>query len=157
PRLLQSVISYLKQHPHVTWQEHCKITQLNIQQGWVTSVSSESGQHFQADQFVIATGAWSAGWSEQLGCEIPVQPVQGERLLSKTPESSLARMCMSKVMYLNRRRGGHVGCGFSMRQVGFDTSPSAEIRQDILQPCLEMVQELADFPPVNQRGALRPT
>ncbi len=157
PRLLQSVISYLKQHPHVTWQEHCKITQLNIQQGWVTSVSSESGQHFQADQFVIATGAWSAGWSEQLGCEIPVQPVQGQMLLFKTPENWLPSMCMNKVMYLIPRRDGHVVCGSSMRQVGFDTSPSAEIRQDILQACLEMVPELADFPLVKQWAGLRPS
>lgn len=157
PRLLQSVISYLKQHPHVTWQEHCKITQLNIQQGWVTSVSSESGQHFQADQFVIATGAWSAGWSEQLGCEIPVQPVQGQMLLFKTPENWLPSMCMNKVMYLIPRRDGHVVCGSSMRQVSFDTSPSAEIRQDILQACLEMVPELADFPLVKQWAGLRPS
>ena len=58
-------------------------------------------------------------------------------------------MCMNKVMYLIPRRDGHVLCGSSMRQVGFDTSPSAEIRQDILEACLEMVPELADFPIVN--------
>lgn len=157
PRLLQSLISYLKQHPRVTWQEHCKITQLNIQQGRVNSVSSASGQQFQADQFVIATGAWSAGWSEQLGFEIPVQPVQGQMLLFKTPENWLPSMCMNKVMYLIPRRDGHVVCGSSMRQAGFDTSPSAEIRQDILQACLDMVPELAEFPIVKQWAGLRPS
>ena len=35
PRLLQSIIRYLKQHPRVTWQEDCKITRLNLQQGCV--------------------------------------------------------------------------------------------------------------------------
>ena len=157
PRLLQSLISYLKQHPRVTWQENCKITRLNIQQSCVKSIVDKNGQVFQADQFVIATGAWSQYWSQQLGLEIPVQPVQGQMLLFKTPENWLPTMCMNKVMYLIPRPDGHVVCGSSMRQVGFDTSPSAEIRQDILQACIGMVPELANFPLVKQWAGLRPS
>ncbi|WP_216936432.1 MULTISPECIES: glycine oxidase ThiO [unclassified Acinetobacter] len=157
PRLLQSIISYLKQHPRVTWQEDCKITRLNIQQGQLKNISDEKGHIFQADQFVFTTGAWSQRWSEQLDLEIPVQPVQGQMLLFKTPENWLSTMCMNKVMYLIPRQDGHVLCGSSMRQVGFDTSPSADIRQDILQACLEMVPELADFPLVKQWAGLRPS
>lgn len=157
PRLLQSIIHYLKQHPRVTWQEDCKITRLNIQQGCVKSISDEHSQVFQADQYVFTTGAWSQHWSQQLGLEIPVQPVQGQMLLFKTPENWLPTMCMHKVMYLIPRQDGHVLCGSSMRQVGFNTSPSAEIRQDILQACIEMVPELADFPLVKQWAGLRPS
>ena len=157
PRLLQSIVAYLKQHPRVSWQEHCKISRLTIQQGRVKNISSENGRSFKADQFVIATGAWSAHWSEQLGLEIPVQPVQGQMLLFKTSENWLPTMCMNKVMYLIPRRDGHVLCGSSMRQVGFDTSPSAEIRQDILTACLEMVPELANFALVKQWAGLRPS
>lgn len=157
PRLLQSLISYLKQHPRVTWQENCKITRLNIQQSCVKSIVDKNGQVFQADQFVIATGAWSQHWSQQLGLEIPVQPVQGQMLLFKTPENWMPTMCMHKVMYLIPRQDGHVLCGSSMRQVGFNTSPSSEIRQDILQACIEMVPELADFPLVKQWAGLRPS
>lgn len=157
PRLLQSIIRYLKHHPRVTWQEDCKITRLNIQQGCVKSISDEHSQVFQADQYVFTTGAWSQHWSQQLGLEIPVQPVQGQMLLFKTPENWLPTMCMHKVMYLIPRQDGHVLCGSSMRQVGFDTSPSSEIRQDILQACIEMVPELADFPLVKQWAGLRPS
>lgn len=157
PRLLQSIIRYLKHHPRVTWQEDCKITRLNIQQGRVKSISDEHGRLFQADQYVFTTGAWSQYWSQQLGLEIPVQPVQGQMLLFKTPENWLPTMCMNKVMYLIPRPDGHVLCGSSMRQVGFDTSPSSEIRQDILQACIEMVPELADFPLVKQWAGLRPS
>lgn len=157
PRLLQSIIRYLKHHPRVTWQEDCKITRLNIQQGCVNSISDEHGRLFQADQYVFTTGTWSQYWSQQLGLEIPVQPVQGQMLLFKTPENWLPTMCMHKVMYLIPRQDGHVLCGSSMRQVGFDTSPSSEIRQDILQACIEMVPELADFPLVKQWAGLRPS
>lgn len=157
PRLLQSIVSYLKPHPRVSWQEHCKISQLNIRQGRVQSLSTENGLSFKADQVVIATGAWSAHWSEQLGLKIPVQPVQGQMLLFKTPENWLPTMCMNQVMYLIPRRDGHVICGSSMRQVGFDTSPSAEIRENILAACLEMVPELANFPLLKQWAGLRPS
>ncbi|RDC52503.1 glycine oxidase ThiO [Acinetobacter sp. RIT592] len=157
PRLLQSIIRYLRHHPRVTWQEDCKITRLNIQQGCVKSISDEHGRIFQADQYVFTTGAWSQYWSQQLGLEIPVQPVQGQMLLFKTPENWLPTMCMNKVMYLIPRPDGHVLCGSSMRQVGFDTSPSSKIRQDILQACIEMVPELGDFPLVKQWAGLRPS
>ena len=157
PRLLQSIVAYLKQHPRVSWQEHCKISQLHFKADRLDRIQSESGQYFQADQFVFTTGAWSQSWSEQLHLEIPVQPVQGQMLLFKTPQDWLPTMCMNKVMYLIPRRDGHVLCGSSMRQVGFDTSPSAEIRQDILQACFEMVPELADFPLVTQWAGLRPS
>lgn len=157
PRLLQSIIRYLKHHPRVTWQEDCKITRLNIQQGRIKNISDENGHIFQADQYVFTTGAWSQYWSQQLHLDIPVQPVQGQMLLFKTPENWLPTMCMNKVMYLIPRQDGHILCGSSMRQIGFDTSPSAEIRQDILQACIEMVPELADFPLVKQWAGLRPS
>jgi glycine oxidase len=157
PRLLQSIIRYLKQHPRVTWQEDCKITRLNIQQGRIKNISDENGHIFQADQYVFTTGAWSQYWSQQLHLDIPVQPVQGQMLLFKTPENWLPTMCMNKVMYLIPRQDGHILCGSSMRQIGFDTSPSSEIRQDILQACIEMVPELADFPLVKQWAGLRPS
>ena len=157
PRLLQSIVAYLKQHPRVSWQEHCKISQLHFQANRLDRIQSESGQYFQADQFAFTTGAWSQYWSKHFDLEIPVQPVQGQMLLFKTPQDWLPTMCMNKVMYLIPRRDGHVLCGSSMRQVGFDTSPSTEIRQDILQACFEMVPELADFPLVTQWAGLRPS
>jgi glycine oxidase len=157
PRLLQSITAYLKQHPQVELIEHCAIQQLNIVNGKVQSVSDQNHQRYCADQFVIATGAWSQMWSPQLEIQIPVQPVQGQMLLFKTPKNWLPTMCMNKVMYLIPRADGHVVCGSSMAHCGFDTTPNTATRHTILEACLEMVPELANYPIVKQWAGLRPS
>ncbi|OTG67939.1 D-amino-acid oxidase [Acinetobacter sp. ANC 4470] len=157
PRLLQSITTYLKQHPQVEFIEHCPIEQFNIANGKVQSVDSQNSQTYFADQFVITTGAWSKLWSEQLDLDIPVQPVQGQMVLFKTPENWLPTMCMNNVMYLIPRVDGHVVCGSSMANCGFDTTPTAATQQMILEACFEMVPELAAFPMVKQWAGLRPS
>lgn len=156
PRLLQSLTQYLKQHPKVQFFEHCPIQQFQLQGDHAQAIQSADGQLHHADHFIVTTGAWSQQWAAQLGLSIPVQPVQGQMLLFKTPAQWLPTMCMNKVMYLIPRCDGHVLCGSSMRQVGFDTRPDPQIKQDILSACLEMVPELAQFPIVKQWAGLRP-
>lgn len=157
PRLLQSLKAYLQQHPQVKIYEHSPVTQLNIQQDRLSSIATANGQHHTADQFVLATGAWSAQWSEQLEIKIPVAPVQGQMLLFKTPKEWLPTMCMNKVMYLIPRQDGHIVCGSSMQQCGFDTQTTAETLAHIKASCLEMVPELTEFPIVKSWAGLRPS
>ncbi len=156
PRLLQSITAYLKQHPQVEFIEHCPIEHFNIANGKVQSVCAQNGKAYDADQFVISTGAWSKHWSEQLELVIPVHPVQGQMVLFKTPENWLPTMCMNDVMYLIPRLDGHVVCGSSMADCGFDTTPTASTTQKILEACFEMVPELAQFPIEKQWAGLRP-
>lgn len=157
PRLLKSLITYLKQHPNVEVFENTWIEKFNIHNQHIQSIQTSSGQHFAADQFVIATGAWSNCWSQQLQLSIPVEPVQGQMMLFKTPENWLPTMCMNKVMYLIPRMDGHVVCGSSMQHIGFDQRPSVQTQQNIYKACVEMVPELADFPIVKQWAGLRPS
>lgn len=156
PRLLQSIEQYLKQHPNVQFYQHTEIEHLDIENDQIKSIKSKSGQNYYADQFVIATGAWSAKWAEQLELSIPVQPVQGQMVLFKTPPNWLPTMCMNKVMYLIPRMDGHIVCGSSVAHVGFNTEPTVQTKQDILAACFEMVPELANFPIEKQWAGLRP-
>lgn len=156
PRLLQSITTYLKQHPQVEFVEYCPIEQFNMLNGKVQSIAAKNGKTYEADQFVITTGAWSQHWSEQLEMEIPVYPVQGQMVLFKTPANWLPTMCMNDVMYLIPRLDGHVVCGSSMADCGFDTTPTASTTQKILEACFEMVPELAQFPIEKQWAGLRP-
>ncbi len=156
PRLLQSIIHYLKQHPHVRWLEHTPVRKIKIGSAQIDAVQTEQGDWIAADQFVFSTGAWSAQWSLQLKRDIPVHPVQGQMVLFKTPEHWLPTMCMNQVMYLIPRQDGYIVCGSSMREVGFSTTPAVEIRQKILDASFEMVPELAEFPIVQEWAGLRP-
>lgn len=157
PRLLQSIMAYLKQHPLVHFFEHRPVVKLHIQQHQIGYVLDESGIKIEADQFVIATGAWSQHWSQQLDLDIPVHPVQGQMVLFKTPAQWLPTMCMNNVMYLIPRQDGHIVCGSSMAHCGFNTLPDSKTKQNIIDACLEMVPELAQFPIVKQWAGLRPS
>ena len=106
PRLLQSLISYLKQHPFVRFFEHCPIDQLIVKNKTVHGIQTSNGQVFHADHVVLTSGAWSQYWEEHIHRQIPVQPIQGQMLLFKTPENWLPTMCMNRVMYLIPRQDG---------------------------------------------------
>lgn len=157
PRLLQSISHYLKNHPHVIWHEHAQVRQLNSQFNHLNSAELSNGQYIKADHFIFSTGAWSARWSASFQLEIPVRPIQGQMLLFKTPTNWLPTMCMNKVMYLIPRKDGHIVCGSSMRDLGFDTTPDPHIRNKILEASIEMVPELANFPIVQEWAGLRPS
>ena len=157
PRLLKSLITYLKQNPNAEVIENTWIEKFNLQNNQIQSIQTSNGQHFAADQFVMTTGAWSNTWSTQLKCSIPVEPVQGQMLLFKTPKNWLPTMCMNNVMYLIPRMDGHVVCGSSMNHLGFDQRPSIQTQQNIYRACTEMVPELANFPIVKQWAGLRPS
>ena len=157
PRLLKSIITYLKQHPKVKLYENTWIDHFDIKNNKINSILSTQGQHFKADQYVIATGSWSEHWSNQLGLKIPVHPVQGQMLLFKTPEQWLPTMCMNKVMYLIPRQDGHIVCGSSMDDLGFDHRPNIDTQRKIYEASLEMVPELEQFPIVKSWAGLRPS
>ncbi|HAK14189.1 MAG TPA: glycine oxidase ThiO [Acinetobacter radioresistens] len=156
PRLLQSIQNYLKTHPNVQFFENTAIQQLDIQHGQVMAVRDQNLCSFQADQFVLTTGAWSEQWSRQLNIQLPVKPVHGQMILFKTPENWLPTMCMNRVMYLIPRSDGHIVCGSSMAHQGFNTSINPQTSESILTASLEMVPELAQFPIVKQWAGLRP-
>ena len=157
PRLLKSLTAYLKQHPNVQIYENTWIDRFEIKHNEIQYIQAQNGQQFEADHFVIATGAWSNHWSQQLQLHIPVEPVQGQMLLFKTPENWLPTMCMNQVMYLIPRIDGHVVCGSSMNHLGFDHRPSVQTQQNIYKACTELVPELANFPIVKQWAGLRPS
>ena len=157
PRLLQSLIGYLKQHSSVRFFEHCPIEKLIIQNKKIQGVHTEDGRNFSADHVVMSCGAWSQHWSEQVQRKISVHPVQGQMLLFKTPENWLPTMCMNRVMYLIPRQDGHIVCGSSMADCGFSTKVDEQTQQDILTACLEMVPKLEQFPIVQRWAGLRPS
>jgi glycine oxidase len=157
PRLLKSIIGYLKQHPQVQFYENTWIEKFIIQNAQIHAVESTRGERFEADHYVISTGAWSEHWSSQLQLQIPIAPVQGQMLLFKGPENWLPTMCMNEVMYLIPRRDGHIVCGSSMNHLGFDHRPSTQVQQDIYKASLNMVPALAELQIVKQWAGLRPS
>lgn len=54
-----------------------RVDKLVLQSGRVTGAVA-NGQTYSADKVIIAGGAWSAAFGQQLGCSIPVEPQRGQ-------------------------------------------------------------------------------
>ena len=65
-------------------QEGCRIEGFETHRGTVQGVLTSTGR-YTADQFVLATGAWTPVIGRQLGLRIPVQPGKGYSITMDRP------------------------------------------------------------------------
>ncbi len=162
PRLLKALIAYLKQLPNVSMQPYTaaarfEINQANPDTSKVTILVDSNEKHWQADQYVITSGAWTGLLSQQLPQAIPVKPIQGQMILFKAPKDWLPTMVMHNGIYLIPRLDGHIVCGSSTDDVGFNTDMNAEIGLKLKQSAYQMVPELKEMPIVHAWAGLRPS
>ena len=60
----------------VQFIEHCELKAVHKSANRVTHLSTTLGD-MEAEHFVFAMGAWSTRWSNELRCQIPIQPGKG--------------------------------------------------------------------------------
>jgi D-amino-acid dehydrogenase len=68
----------------VTIRESCRVTGFARENGRATSTQTEQGA-FPAEQFVVATGAWTPKLEREIGCRIPIQPGKGYSITFPRP------------------------------------------------------------------------
>lgn len=156
PRLLRALWHYLTLNPKFNFRQHCKIVAMQKSGNRIVSLLDQNAEHYQVDQVVWTTGAWSGDWLEQLGIPLSIEPIHGQMLLFKTPENWLPTMCMNQVMYAIPRQDGHIVCGSSMQSQGFDLSLSAQVSQNIQAAVYAMLPALQNFPIIQQWAGFRP-
>lgn len=157
PRLIKSILNYLAKQPNFSLIVHTTIQRIESNETHVTALVDHYGKRYQADHYVLATGAWSQPLLEQLQIEFEVAPVQGQMVLYKTPANWLPTLCMNDTMYLIPRRDGHIVCGSSMRHCGFDMTLDDRTSQKIIKAATHLVPELKNYPIVKQWAGLRPS
>lgn len=69
----------------VRFVEQCQLIGIEKQDKQIKSIKTNQGQ-WRADAFVMATGAWSSHWAEQLGLSIPVEPCKGYSVTMGKPD-----------------------------------------------------------------------
>ena len=114
----------------VTFIENCKFDGMEKEARQITKLHTSQGTLF-ADQYIFATGAWSAQLSDYLGCGIPVEPGKGYSVTMERPG-----ICPKYPMLFPEHNVGvtpfdrSYRLGSMMEFVGFDTSiPERRIRQ----------------------------
>ncbi|MDY6978499.1 MAG: glycine oxidase ThiO [Pseudomonadota bacterium] len=139
----------------VAVHEEQPVEELLIEAGRCHGVVS-AGTTYQAEQVVIAGGAWSAGLLETLGIALPVRPVRGQMILYRGEPGALRRIVLSQDRYIIPRRDGRVLVGSTIEEVGFDKSTTDEALASLRTAGERLVPALAGWPLEHQWAGLRP-
>lgn len=87
PDRLMSALRNVLEHHGVLIRENCEVAGFNVYigSGRATAVATASGS-FDADAFVLATGAWTPKLQRMLGCRIGIQPGKGYSVTLPRPK-----------------------------------------------------------------------
>jgi glycine oxidase len=155
PRLGQALRRSLELHPRVQLVEQAGSASLLLESERVCGVRTELGD-YRAGQTVLAAGAWPATLLQQLGIELPVEPVKGQMMLFKAPVGLVNRVVLQGGRYVIPRNDGRILVGSTLERVGFDKQTTTEARESLYRSALEIVPALADYPVEHHWAGLRP-
>jgi glycine oxidase len=155
PHLIKALIKHLEQRG-VKLIRNTQVMAFEKKEALITAVIDQHGTRWIADQYVIASGAWSGQLTDLVGVDLPVQPVKGQMILYKTPPRWLPCMVMNRGVYLIPRIDGHVLCGSTIEQTGFDDHIDDAAQRHLADRAIEMVPELAGMVVRDQWAGLRP-
>lgn len=114
-----------------------------------------AGETLQADEVVIAAGAWSGAFAE-LGPPLPVRPVRGQLVALRTQGTALRHMIYSSTGYLNTKADGLTFVGSTQEEVGFDARPTAAGATTLLHALARLTPDLTNATFSSMLAGLRP-
>lgn len=111
---------------------------------------------FVAEKFLIASGAWSAGITRQLGIEIPVRPVRGQIALLSTWPLPFQHVLNHGARYLVPREDGKILVGATEEEAGFEKQNTVQGIAGLLEFAQSIVPSLASVNLERTWAGLRP-
>jgi glycine oxidase len=121
----------------------------------VTGIQTGQGV-IVCDEVVLATGPWVTDTKSWLGINLAVEPIKGElllmRLSGETPRYDFTRGSTS----LYRRRENEVWVGVTMKDCGFECTPTAEAREFLLDRAARIMPSIKQATLLDHVAALRP-
>lgn len=116
-----------------------------------------AGSSTQAEEIVVAAGAWSASFGAGLRRRLPVRPVRGQMVALRPQASTLRCICFGSRAYLLRKADGSIYVGATEEDAGFDARPTAAGVRDLLSAAIALAPALAQASFSRARAGLRPT
>jgi D-amino-acid dehydrogenase len=113
--------------------EQAEVTGFRINNSRAAAVVTNLGR-FAAEQFVVATGAWTPLLADNLGCRIPIQPGKGYSVTMKRPSIGPSITCFfeeAKVVATPWPSG--LRLGGTMEFIGYDESLNRHRLDSLLQ------------------------
>ena len=158
PNLLQALRQILIQSG-VKLIENTQLESLkNIDKidGW----KANSGAVLEADAYVVTSGAWSFELLKDTAVNLNIKPMRGQILLydlSSQPASEIPKnIIYQNGFYLVPRRDGLLLAGSTLEDVGFDTSTTEEMRQQLQTKAENILPSLKHAAAIKHWSGLRP-
>ena len=151
PRLLHAMHRYLLK-AGVEILEETGVTGFRTRKDTITTVQTDHGDEFPAENIVVASGAWSS----RLVPDYPVKPIRGQMLGIQTPPGMLQRILVRDGFYLIPRIDGLILAGSSREDVGFHKDTTRTFREKILQFVESMLTGINRYPVRHHWSGLRP-
>ena len=140
----------------VVIDEDCRLERFRCAAGRVEAAVTNRGE-FDARDFVLAAGAWSAPIAAQLGLKLPMQPGKGYSITMARPA-----VCPQIPCYLHERRvvatpwpSGY-RLGGTMEFSGFSTTLDPRRLAALTAAAREYLRDPAGHPVVEEWAGLRP-
>ncbi len=153
PYLMQAMRKWLEQN-NVTMLEHTELIPLK-QTPALTEWQTVSGETLTADQFVVTSGAWSFELLKETSAKLNIKPMRGQILLYK-PQKNLEQMVYREGFYMIPRRDGYLLAGSTLEDVGFDSSVTEAVRNELSTKAEAIMPELKNQPIIKHWSGLRP-
>lgn len=124
------------------------------------SVETAAGERYEADAVIVAGGAWSGEFADQLGVGVPVEPQRGQIVHLETDHETGDWPVVKgfRGHYIVPWPGGRLAVGATRESgSGFDPRATAGGVNEVLEEALRVAPGLADATLAEVRVGLRPT
>jgi glycine oxidase len=109
-----------------------------------------------AEEVVLATGAWTAAWQDQLKTRLPLRPVRGQMVLLESPLPAVRHILFTSEGYLALKAEGHVYVGATQEEAGFDARATLDGITGLLALARRIVPALSGATVLASGAGLRP-
>jgi D-amino-acid dehydrogenase len=157
PELFNAELARILREKGVALEENAEVKAMNVEEGGVHSAFTNRGL-FEADHFVLATGAWSPELAHKLELDIPIEPGKGYSLSSNLrPEP-----CPRHALILEERSiavtpwGNGFRLGGTMEFTGFNDQLTKARLTAILVGAEEYLKDVMPPGPPKEWCGLRP-
>lgn len=122
-------------------------------QSWETL----DGRVLQADKFVVTSGAWSFELLRANAMKLNIKPMRGQILLYRQPEKQpLQHIVYREGFYMVPRQDGLLLAGSTLEDVGFDTTTTESVKNDLSAKAEAILPALKHMPILKHWSGLRP-
>lgn len=145
---------------HGLWTRAATATGIDVESGRVRGVATDGG-YLDVDGVVVAGGAWSAAFGDDLGTSVPVEPMRGQiahlSVADGADTDEWPIVGTYRGHYLVPWPGGRVAAGATREQgSGFDPRTTAAGVREVLDEALTTAPGLSEATVDEVRVGLRP-